>query len=877
MGSTQSPEDPAGRPNLYQRFLMRGWPAVLLAALAVAIAAGQALPRFSVEAGTDVLLNEDDADLAYYNQSRADWGSDEYLLVCVHRPGGWITAEGIVVYNDLTNALRELPHVRSITALTTVPLLRNQPARFGIPSPVTLADAKGRLDPKVDVARAREELLQHTQASGSLVSVDGKDACVLVYLDVNEDIERLEPLRNRLLAKPGDAAAEAELERIAPAYAAARAELNRRRRAMVDAVRVLKAAWDPKLEAPIRVSGLPFINIVLTEHVRSDMVTFGVIALAVFTLTYVLIYRRLRWVLLPVLTCALPVAVMIGVMAALDRKVTVVTSNAPVLLFVLMLPYTVYYIERYRERRSRFPGEAARETATRTPVEIWSPCLFSALATMAGTLAHTPSGINPVRTFGWMLTFGVAVGLAVIMLLLPSVIVPLPPVTGGPAPGAPAAARGPLRWLEQLCLRAPRGVVVFSLAILAVSIWGTTRINVETKFIDYFWPRSPIHEGLGYVDERMGGTTPFEVILTSDRPGHFRTPEGLRAIDAVSRFFETVPETGSLRSFRTLVAEAGKAVPMKEPQVVAALVTLASRKLEYTCDGCGRKRMDTMKDGLAKAPAIGDERKAKCDTCGRGATWRLSRVESGAIDEFCNWNFTSTRIILRMKETAPTLNRDRILRSLREHLDGLKDGELKGIEARPTGIFLLYSNMLNSLIAATQETFVLAVGSIFLMLCFLFRSALLSLLVLLPQILPVFLVLGTMGFAGVALDMVTVIIASVAMGVGIDAAIQYTVRFRRELEATGGDIRAAVSRSHATIGRAIFVATSIVFTGFAMLMFSNFRPTFYFGMFTGLAILMGLFASLSTLPSLFVMLNFPRLKAPPPETPPSAVPPDPGQ
>jgi hypothetical protein len=153
------------------------------------------------------------------------------------------------------------------------------------------------------------------------------------------------------------------------------------------------------------------------------------------------------------------------------------------------------------------------------------------------------------------------------------------------------------------------------------------------------------------------------------------------------------------------------------------------------------------------------------------------------------------------------------------------------------------------------------VVAIFLMLCALFRSALLALLVLLPQVLPVLLVLGVMGFTRIALDMVTVIIASVAMGIGIDAAIQYTVRFRLELALTAGDVKAAVTRSHATIGRAVLISSSIVFCGFGVLMLSNFVPTFYFGLFTGLAILMGLFASLTTLPSLFVLLNYPRLRS----------------
>jgi predicted RND superfamily exporter protein len=231
------------------------------------------------------------------------------------------------------------------------------------------------------------------------------------------------------------------------------------------------------------------------------------------------------------------------------------------------------------------------------------------------------------------------------------------------------------------------------------------------------------------------------------------------------------------------------------------------------------------------------------------------------VREYCNDKFTRTRILVRMKETDPKLNRKEILGRLAAHLDSLKDGALKGVEARPTGVFLLYANMLDTYWPNTKKTFLYATVAIWLMLTILFRSPILALLVILPEILPVFLVLGVMGFTGIALDMVTVIIASVALGIGIDAAIQYAVRFRIELEKSGGDLRVAITRSHATIGRAILIATSIVFTGFAMLCFSQFVPTIYFGLFTGLAILMGLFASLTTLPASFLLLKYPRKKS----------------
>ena len=791
--------------NHFQRLLQRGWWAVLLLFMAGAVWSGLLLPGFRVEFGTDVLLNERDPDLHYYNQTRAEWGDDEYLVACAHREEGWFTKEGAELLCAFAQDMKRLPGARDLIAPTTVPLLRN--VLPIIPKPPYLANPDGTLNRLIDLEKARAELCDHNIARGNVISADGKDISALVFLEVSEDVVRLDKERRALMAKPDDAAAQRRLKEISPAYQVAKEKLAVRRTAMVDGAREMAKKWESKTGV-VRLSGLPVINVGLLEHVRSDIMNFGILALGVFTLALLVIYRRLRWLFLPLVACLLPVAFMLAVMAYFRYSMTIVTSNMPVLLFVLMLPYAVYFIERYLERRRLAPDEPMAETCARATAEIWRPCLYSALATIVGTAAHIGSGIHPVRTFGIMMTAGTGLGLATIMLLIPAAtaqLKPLEPRSADPRVG-PA---GPLRFLTALVLRAPLAVVVFSLAVFGVSIYYTRHIQVETKFIDYFWSKSEVYQGLDYIDKHLGGTTPIEVILHNGKAGYFRSDEGLKALEAVENSFRDDPAFGSSRSMKSLVDEVRKAMKKQKPEKVAGLVS-------------------------AMAPQL--------------------------VTELCNADATQARVLVRLKETSPLLNRGKLITTVKSRLAGMKDKELKGSEARVTGVCLLYSNILNGLILTMKETFLIAVVAIWFMLWFLFRSPVMATIVLLPQVLPVFLVLGVMGFTGIALDMVTVVIASVAMGVGIDAAIQYAFRFRNELAACGGDFAEAVRRSHATIGRAILIATVITFTGFIMLMLSHFVPTFYFGMFTGLAILMGLFASLTTLPALFVLLKYPKLK-----------------
>jgi len=917
--------------NPYQKLLAKAWWLILLAYAGATCWCFSHLSKFTVEAGTDVLLNEDDPDLAYYNETRTWWEYDEYIIVCCSRKSGWFNREALERFNALCKDLQALPYTKTdgVTSITTIPLLRNKPPRGFLPDVVRMFDPKTReYNKDVDLAKAEKELLAHTQALGNLISKNGQDVSAIAYLKLPEDINKYEPRRQRLMIEHKKKettperrlAIERELrEEVEPRYQAAKKVLTREREEFVNAVRDVARKWEKEFDEPPRLAGLSHVNISLLEHIRADLRTFGWLSFAFFALTYLVIYRRIRWLVLPIIACVIPVVIILGSMSATGRVVTVITSNLPILLFVLMLPYSVYFVERYLERRSNFPDESGIMTTTTAPMAIWTPCLYSCTTTMAGTASLMTSGISPVRTFGMMMTIGMALGLATIMLLLPASTVPLRALTAT-GHGAQSEPIAPMRPLVAAVLRIPLVIILLSLAILGVSVWGTTKLNVETKFIDYFWPKSEIYRGLDYIDNRMGGTVTVEVILESDmkrslecekcartlapedldttkkckacgtkpkqRPGFFETSEGLATIDEVGKFFEKVPETGNLRSFKTFVDEARKLLPQKDEMVARSL-------------------------------------------------WGLARAESR---EFLSEDFSVSRVIVRMKETAPTLNRNRILRDLARHLDDVKRNHAGLKAAQPTGIFLLYANMLNSLIQSQKDTFAMVVAAIWVMLVVLFvqfpgmskgvstafgaaifalsavgvwaylafvakdsraiftvtetawvlkwlaislaalfvaavcicaarkssivrwtvGTAALPTMVLLPQLLPVFLVLGVMGFTGIPLDMVTVMIASMAMGVGIDAAIQYTVRFRIELAATNGDIPAAIKRSHATIGRSIMIATSIVFAGFAILAFSQFVPTVYFGLFTGLAMLMGLFGSLTTLPSTFVLLKYPK-------------------
>ena len=770
--------------RIYSWVVRRAWLVVVVVLLAAGALAVSQFGKLGIEFQTTTLLDQKDPELKIYEElhETRTWSQNEFAVVCASGVD-WTSEEGATLLRALVTDLEAGPEVGGTMSLLNIPLLRQNPDQK--PNVLALAGAGmkyvgGRAP--INHESARTELLDHELATGSLISKDGRSTNVLVYLRVPEP------------GAPGTATTQARWQQL------------------VDGLRTVRTQWEGRLPERLRLAGVPLVYTYIMERVAHDLQVFGIAAAVLFSLGLLVIYRKIRYVILPLVTSLLPVVAILGYMAVAGVPFTVITSNLPLLLFVIALPYTIYLIERYLERRRLHPQEDGGEAIVRAAQSIWLPCVFSTLTTMAGFAAFTTSGIVPVKMFGILMAAGSLLSLLLVFLFLPSALQPWRPVPP-PSPSSSAATgTGGFGRLSagfaRLALARPRTIIALSTLVLAVSIAGTFRLTAENKFTSYFWPSSDVYQGLEFIDQNLGGTSTLEIYLRSGKVGHFKSAEGIAAVAAVEQYFHAVPEVGSLRSLPALIREARKTF-----------------RPEW---------FPSMQDGAL-----------------------LSLVQGMAPELFQDIMSPDGRtasLQVRFKETAPTLNRRQIIEGLEAHLASLKDSSLQGLEIETTGIFVLYANMLNSLIDSQRDTLGFVVGSIYLMLLLLFRKFRLALVVLVPQALPAVTMLGVMGWGGIPLDLVTVMIAAIALGVGVDSAIQYTMRYREEI-ALDGDPRAALSRTHATVGRAIWVATSIIVLGFAVLVTSDFFPSVWFGLLTGLAMLMSQFSALLTLPSLFLWLG----------------------
>lgn len=778
------------RIAIFERALERGWWVILLVILGGVSALGVFLPDIGINANTDAFLQEDDPGIKAYYEIRQEWGTDEFALVCV-TADDWFTPAGIKRLKKIEEELKEVPYVASIMSILDVPLLRQRPQEK-----VKLLRLKDRMtslrEPEVFLETAATELKDHELATGNLISADGRSLNLLAYLEWDPEETTPEP------------------------------SLNVRREKLVAGVRELAARWNGKLSDPVHLSGIPLIQRAVFENLRHDLVIFGLAALLLFSLALMVVYRDPWLVLLPLLCCLLPVVGILGAMSAFGIELALVTSNMPVLLFVLMLPYTVYFLERYRERYQLSPEMDGLSLSMAAVRSIFVPCLFSCATTLAGFLALSTSKITPIQEFGRIMSVGMLVGFLLVFLFLPTAMSRLRPsrIVKRKRDEEGVRLGGLVRIWLNVTLAKPVVVVILALLVMVMALLGASQLTAQSKFTGYFWPKSETYQGLKFVDQKVGGTTWIEVVLSSkeEKAGYFKSRAGLQALRTVEEYFETVPETGNVLSLHSLVKEMRKTVT--------------------------RERYPLLADSLLLTA--------------------ITPSSKEMIEETTTRNYTISRVTIRMKETAPTLHRGKILAGLDDHLKEHAE-VFEEVDVLVTGVFPLYADLQRQLFEGQRQSVFLVPLAVFLMLLLLFRSAVFAVLVLIPQALPATVLLGIMGWAGIPLDLVTVMIAAIAIGVGIDASIQYAMRYREEWRRTGNH-EESVARAHATIGRAIWKATSIIVAGFAILALSDFFPTFWFGVFTAGAMVLSQLATLTVLPSLFLLTRWPRSSSKNPES-----------
>lgn len=809
----------------YDRAVL-GRPVLTLVMVAVLVPAlGSFAPRFRLDASSESLVMEHDEALRVYREVRARYESDDFLIVTFTPDEGLFNDHALNRLAELRDALAAIDQVESVTSLLDVPILEGLDLSLTeLPTEPAELSCAGE-----DQARDCRRALGSALYRNLLISPDGETTGLRVDLAGHGRLLQLQDSRARLRLKAGrqglDSGERRQLADLDKRIAKRGAEARAQEAAAIAAVRdVLDGFRDV---ARIHLGGVPMIAVDSIGFIRADLRNFGAAVGAFIVLILFIAFRRPRWVALPLLTCAATVLSMVGLLGLIGWPVTVVSSNFVSLLLILNLALVVHLIVRFRELHALQPDWKQAQLVRSTVHSKFVPCLYTVLTTMVAFGSLLVSGIRPVIDFGWMMVMGLGLAFVLSFTMFPAALMLL-------ESGAPAERRNLTGAITGAIARAvtagPRLTMLIAAVLAAIGAAGTLRLSIENRFIDYFKKSTEISQGMRLIDEKLGGTTPLDVLI--DAPPDEEAEDESEDPEVLAFLQESSEEEGIASRSYWLNSN-------RLPEV--------QRIHEYLESLPGTGKVLSVATAMEMFGAL--EPRVMTDDFYVSVFYRRlpEPVKAALFAPYMSEHGDQIRFSVRIYESAPELRRNELLEDIRHHL--AEDMAYGAERVQLSGMMVLYNNMLQGLFRSQILTLGVVFGAITLMFLVLFRSWRHAALGILPNLLSAALVLGLMGWAGIPLDLMTVTIAAITIGIGVDNTIHYVHRFREEL-AVDGDPWAAVARCHGSIGRALYYTTVTIVLGFSVLALSAFIPTIYFGLLTGLAMTAALLANLSLLPVL---------------------------
>jgi len=839
--------------QLYRNTVL-SWPAVTLAlVLILVVIAGLRIGDFRLDASPDSLVLEGDDALAYYREMNQRFAASDDFLVITYAPHDELFTEtSINRLRALRDELNTVEGIGSTVSILDVPLLHSPDISLTSVSQhsVTIDEDNVPLD------EARRALLENPLYPDMLISKDATTTAIQVNFppegEAREIRERRDELRQRDREGTLDSEEARELRQVTEEYRALTDQISAERDAIIAQVRSIMK--DYRGDATLHLGGVPMIVADMIAFVQSDLVTFGVGVLVFIILTLTIIFRQVRWVLLPLACCTLTVWLMLGYLGWTQWPVTVISSNFVSLLLIITLSITIHLMVRYREFQLQNP-EADRMSLISDTVQTMSrPCFYMALTTIVAFGSLMFSDIRPVIDFGLMMTIGIAIAFCVVFLVLPASLLLLPPAKMPPSP----AERPPLtRHFARATDNHGNKIIVGSLVLAVVCMVGVSRLTVENSFIDYFKSSTEIYQGMVVIDEKLGGTTPLDIVITAEGALAGQQTPDTAASDPFADedpFAEDDPflDDDDCASDDPFLDDCDEQQASQPTSWFSSQPMNTLREVhEYleSLDESGKVLSIVTTIRLAEQINQGSLNPLQLGLLSRLFPDDLRGI---LLDPYMAEDYGQARFNIRLIESSPDLNREQLLNDIHRHLTeeiGLKDEQVDF-----TGMVVLYNNMLQSLFASQIMTLGVVFLAIMAMFMVLFRSLTMALIAIFPNMLAAGTVLGMMGLMGIPLDMMTITVAAISVGIAVDNTIHYIHRFRMEF-LKDRDYEATLHRCHATIGRAMFYTSLTIIVGFSILVLSNFIPTIYFGLFTGLAMLVALLGALTLLPRLIVLIK----------------------
>ncbi len=780
--------------------------------------------NFNLDASSDALLLEGDEDLRYLREVNERYGSKDFLVLTYTPISSFTENETILNLQLLKSKIEKLAWVDSVITVIDVPLLKSTDE--GLMD--RLKNYKTLAYPEIDKKRGFEEIMNSPIYQNYVISEDGKTSGIVVYLKKDERLAEYLKVKDKYFNQSNETGLTKEeksnYKNFLKEYEQYKNLYNKRNKQNIAEIRDVINKYGEN--AKIHLGGIPMIADDMMSFIKSDIIVFGigVFIFIIFTLWF--IFRNIKWVLMPLLGCATSVIIMIGLLGLIGWKVTVISSNFIALMLILNMAMNIHVTVRFLQLKKEEPQFSKEKTVLEASKKMMLPILYTVLTTICAFLSLIFSDIKPIIDFGWMMTLGLIVSIVVTFLLLPTLLNLF-------SKDNEINVRDTEKSIITSFLGSiakKRTILVFSstFLILIVSILGISKLEVENSFINYFDKETEIYKGMKKIDDDLGGTTPLNIILkfpviekdktddefsewdedsvnkNEEKSKYWFTRDKMDKILKVHDYLESLPEIGKVLSFGSILRVA-EDLNKKELQSLEIAVLYSKIPVE---------------------------------------------IKKEIVSPYISVEKDEARISVRIKDSQDKLRRNDLIEKIQNDLN-MKLGLSKD-EYKLAGVLILFNNLLQSLFKSQILTLGIVMLGIFAMFFILFRNLSLSIIGVVPNFIAAFFILGVIGLMEVPLDMMTITIAAITIGIAVDNSIHYIYRFKEEFKKIN-DYNKTLDRCHSTVGIAILNTSITIVFGFSILVLSNFIPTIYFGFFTGLAMLLAMISALTLLPKLILI------------------------
>jgi predicted RND superfamily exporter protein len=788
--------------QFYQNTILKN-PKLILIFLVIALFNfGYHSKDFKLDASSETLLIEGDPDLEYLKEITNRYGSKDFLILTYTPNEGMVSNVSINNLLSLKYKIQSLNWVHSVITLLDIPLLNNS----DVPLQERLENFKTLKDEDIDKERGFNEILSSPVFRNFVISEDGKTSGIIVNI---KDKKPIESISNKT---------KEEIE-------AHKDLIKKQNHQNILEIRDVIKSYNNI--GKINLGGIPMIADDMMTFIKSDIVVFGLGVLLFIIATLWFVFRKLIWIIVPISSCFFSVIIMTGLLGLLGWKVTVISSNFIALMLILTMAMNIHMSTRFLQIKEIYPNKKITELITITTNKMFWPILYTALTTIIAFLSLIFSEIKPIIDFGWMMTLGLITSFVITFTLLPSLINFMPEEKIFQKKQEESKITS---FFAQISLNNQKTIFTLTIVVIILSLIGISRLEVENSFINYFSKKTEIYKGMKLIDEKLGGTTPLEVILkfpkrenekTDDEDDfedwgeeenenddkYWFTKDKIDRISSVHNYLDDLPQVGKVLSFSSIID-------------VATMLN-------------NNKPLGTLEMGVlySKIP---------------------ESIKTEIVDPYISIKDNEARINLRIIDSQENLRRNDLIKKIKYDLKnelGLNESEFK-----LGGVLILFNNLLQSLFKSQILTLGLVMIGIFGMFVILFKNIKLSLIGVVPNFIAAFFILGIIGLIGIPLDMMTITIAAITIGIAVDNSIHYIYRFKEEFSASK-DYNKTLILCHSTVGRAILNTSITIVFGFSILVLSKFIPTIYFGVFTGLAMLLAMVSVLTLLPSLILLIK----------------------